>query len=455
VDKLLQRRLTLKPNRLTQGQIREVFNVSKSGLQPHHRISSHRGAKLWWVLVGIFSFFMLTLAVSVNAIWYIDAQRTLHSINEVNDEIFHKLTRTRQDVGLQASAVEIQTYMENRRDELDDQCQQTLLISTVASCAIILMGSLLFGKFAQTKTGLLIKTVKRSTQAVANLDFDTCENLLDAETGMVSNRESTIREVIEVRDSFEQLVNGLRSFAKYMDPYVVQLLVQSRRQATLGVARADVTVFFSDIANFTTIAEAIDPVVFMEFFSVYLEEMSRTASGLPEVQSRMGLVKGDVLAGNIGSTQRMKYGLVGDSVNLASRLEGLCGRYGVNILVEETSKMAPGVEEEFYLRPVDLVIVKGRTHPTELYEVVASKSDGPMAPTMGHELCAKYCNDFEHIQNLYRTRRFQDALLAMAEYEKSFSDNKAATSMRERCLAMIQNPPGENWMPAEKLNKKS
>jgi len=179
------------------------------------------------------------------------------------------------------------------------------------------------------------------------------------------------------------------------------------------------------------------------------------ASGLPEVQSRMGLVRGDVLAGNIGSTQRMKYGLVGDSVNLASRLEGLCGRYGVSILVDETSKTAPGVEEEFFLRPVDLVVVKGRTHPTELYEVVASKSDGPMAPAMGHNLCAKYCDDFKHIQKLYRARSFQDAFVAIEEYQSSFPKDKASQNMRERCLALIKDPPGDDWAPAEKLNEKS
>jgi class 3 adenylate cyclase len=495
VHKLLQRRLTLKPNRLTQGQIGEVFNLGKSGLLAHHRTSGPRGVKLWWVLVGMFLFFMFLLAAAVNVMWYIDNQMTFDSLTELNEEIFRKIAKANQDRNTRASVAELRSYMESRTDELNLQSRQHLLFLSAVSCAIILLGVLVFGRFAQYTSRLLIRTVKRGTQAVANLDFDMCENLPDPETGMVGYRQSTIREVIEMRDSFGQLANGLRSFAKYMDPYVVQLLVQSRRQATLGVARADVTIFFSDIANFTTIAEALEPTVFMEFFSVYLEEMSRIimdcsglvgefigdsimawwnvpvelgefhtrvaltaallqqvklaelrdewiANGLPEVQSRMGLVRGDVLAGNIGSAQRMKYGLVGDSVNLASRLEGLCGRYGVNILIEQTSKLAPGVEEEFYLRPVDLVIVKGRSHPTELYEVVACKSDGPMAPTIGHDLCAKYCNDFAHIQNLYRARNFQDALVAIGDYESSFPDDKAAKNMRERCLALMEDPPG-------------
>jgi adenylate cyclase len=354
----------------------------------------------------------------------------------------------------------------------------------------------------------MIRTVKRGTRAVAKLDFDKLSEFLDEdEEGMVRHR-SRIREITEMRESFGQLANGLRSFAKYMDPYVVQLLVQSQRQATLGVAKADVTIFFSDIADFTTIAESLDPKAFMEIFSVYLEEMSSIimdcsgvvgefigdcimawwnvpvevgefhtrvaltaallqqtklaelrdqwfARGLPKVRSRMGLVRGDVLAGNIGSRQRMKYGLVGDSVNLASRLEGLCGRYGVSILVDQTAKTAPGVEEQFYLRPIDLVIVKGRTHPTELYEVVAGQSEGAIAPNMGHDVCLKYCEDFAHIQSLYRAREFQASLSAIEEYEAVFPNDTAARIMKERCVALIRNPPGDQWTPVEKLTQKS
>merc|ERR1719277_2543269 len=74
------------------------------------------------------------------------------------------------------------------------------------------------------------------------------------------------------------------------------------------------------------------------------------AAELPEVRARMGLVRGQVLAGNIGSSQRMKYGLVGDRVNLCSRLEGLCKTYGVDILIDGEAAAAPGVSDEFYLQ---------------------------------------------------------------------------------------------------------
>jgi class 3 adenylate cyclase len=410
-------------------------------------------------------------------------------------------------IGLNCSMAQLRGSIERRTQELNDQTRQQIPFLIGVSSAIVLVGAVVSGCVTRRVTRPLIRTVKHGTRAVANLDFDRLDQVLNgSEQGILQT--SKIREVTELRESFGQLSNGLRSFAKYMDPYVVQLLVQSQRQATLGVAKADVTVFFSDIADFTTIAEELDPNEFMELFSVYLEEMSRiimdcsgvvgefigdcimawwnvpvqvgefhtrvalTAAllqqiklaelrgswlqkGLPTVHSRMGLVKGEVLAGNIGSTQRMKYGLVGDSVNLASRLEGLCGRYGVSILVDQTAKNAPGVEQEFFLRPIDLVTVKGRSHPTELFEVVASQSEGAISPSMGHGMCQRYCDDFHKIHTLYRGRQFQAALGALEEYVGLFPNDKAAQIMKARCEVLIGTPPGDDWTPVEKLNKKS
>merc|ERR1719408_674044 len=93
------------------------------------------------------------------------------------------------------------------------------------------------------------------------------------------------------------------------------------------------------------------------------QELSRLCqkwaqSGIEEVHARMGVVCGQVLAGNIGSRSRMKYGLVGDNVNLASRLEQLCKKYGVNILVDGKTCDEEGVRETFLFRIIDVVTVK-------------------------------------------------------------------------------------------------
>jgi len=304
---------------------------------------------------------------------------------------------------------------------------------------------------------------------------------------------SQIREVAEMREAFNYMSNGLRSFSRYMDPNVVKMLVDSNQQARLGMAKGELTIFFSDIANFTTIAEEMEPEDFMNLLHEYLGEMSdcimeyqgvvgefigdaimawwnapvelgpvhtclalRSAMaqqqllrklrvhwrrrGRPEVRVRMGLVCGDVLAGNIGSHSRMKFGLVGDSVNLASRLEGLCKFYGVSVLIEERARNAPQVDETFFCRLVDIVTVKGRSSPTELFELVGLKE------CLAHSNeYSRFVEEFGAIHALYRRRAFTQAVEALESYQQGWPDDVPARLLRSRCEALLANPPGDDW----------
>eukprot|EP00443_Scrippsiella_acuminata_P086338 CAMPEP_0115468286 /NCGR_PEP_ID=MMETSP0271-20121206/50878_1 /TAXON_ID=71861 /ORGANISM="Scrippsiella trochoidea, Strain CCMP3099" /LENGTH=350 /DNA_ID=CAMNT_0002895333 /DNA_START=73 /DNA_END=1125 /DNA_ORIENTATION=+ len=298
---------------------------------------------------------------------------------------------------------------------------------------------------------------------------------------------------------------GLQSFARYMDPYIVQVLVQSGQRAKLGVAKANATVFFSDIANFTSMAEVLEPSVLAGLLGEYLEEMSDiimehngivgefigdeimawwnvpwdlgsrhtvmaltaaldqqqrlgrlrqkwSDAGLPEVRARMGLVSGSVLAGNIGSQSRMKYGLVGDSVNLASRLEQLCKRYDVAVLVDSRTCDEEGVRDTFFLRVVDLVTVKGRQEATELCELVACKGQVRGTPLL--DMYSDYCSKFAAIHQLYRSRDFQGALEALDAYQQLWPRDKPAQMLRERCTAYVNSPPGSDWSAVEQLLEK-
>ncbi|CAE7226607.1 cyaB, partial [Symbiodinium sp. KB8] len=92
----------------------------------------------------------------------------------------------------------------------------------------------------------------------------------EGETGRLSRMLMHVapREVVHMRESFVYMVAGLKSFARYMDPEIMRIVVQSKRQAQLGMGKAPVTIFFSDIANFTTIAESLDPETFMSMLSL-------------------------------------------------------------------------------------------------------------------------------------------------------------------------------------------
>merc|ERR1712192_84968 len=171
-----------------------------------------------------------------------------------------------------------------------------------------------------------------------------------------------------------------------------------------------------------------------------------------EVKARMGLVRGQVLAGNVGSSQRMKYGLVGDSVNLASRLEGLCKKYKTQALIDGAARDAPGVVEEFLLRPVDLVTVKGRNGHTELYELVAMRAQ--VQGTSLEGMYTKFCEDFAEIHALYRRREFKKALEHLEEYRLLWPSDEPARLFHQRCVAMLAEPPGESWSPVAHLGEK-
>jgi len=99
---------------------------------------------------------------------------------------------------------------------------------------------------------------------------------------------------------------------------------------------------------------------------------------LPQIQCRIGIHTGDVITGNIGSmgdTGKLKFGCMGDPVNLASRLEGLCKVYGVGIMCSEaTCKMLP---ETFVTRKLDLVQVKGKKEPTTIFDILGLASSMP------------------------------------------------------------------------------
>ena len=182
-----------------------------------------------------------------------------------------------------------------------------------------------------------------------------------------------LKELQNLNSAMQAMKSGLKSFSKYVPIDVVTLLMKLKREAVLGVDEMELTIFFSDIVNFTAIAESITPQQLVEVMKEYLSEMSDIlmqsqgvvdkyigdaimafwnapipvydhttvactsalkaqqrlrelrsmwcAKGLPEIKARIGINTGLALVGNLGSTTRLSYTCLGDNVNLASRLE--------------------------------------------------------------------------------------------------------------------------------------
>jgi len=234
---------------------------------------------------------------------------------------------------------------------------------------------------------------------------------------------SRMREVSELEDAFCRLSRCIQTFARFVPEAVVRSIVRGdEKAARLHVSRREVTIMFSDIRDFTSISESLPQRDLVFLLTRYLSIMTRIAESfegvvaeilgdgllifwntpvnvedhaakacatavamqqaleelnaefsmlnLPTLAVRIGLHTGVVLSGNMGSDMKMKFGCMGDPVNLASRLEGLCKEYGVGIICSSVTHEALPSSEGFICRRLDLVQVKGRREPVLLYEVM-------------------------------------------------------------------------------------
>merc|ERR1712113_819271 len=171
--------------------------------------------------------------------------------------------------------------------------------------------------------------------------------------------------------------------------------------------------------------------------------------GTPRIRIRAGLHSAQVFVGNLGSNMRMKYGVLGDGVNLASRLEELNKRYKTEAMISEDVLREPGVSDTFLVRPLDVVVVKGRVEPTRIYEVLglraAPDEDIRQISTISAQAMRAYLN-----------RDFTQATqcLQLVEQLKGGED-PAGKVLSDRCRDFLKHPPPPNWNGSEVLKEKT
>jgi adenylate cyclase len=155
---------------------------------------------------------------------------------------------------------------------------------------------------------------------------------------------------------------------------------------------------------------------------------SKEWRGQPALFTRFGLHEDDVLVGHFGAPARMSYTALGDGVNLAARLEGLCKQYGVMILVSEA--IAAKVKDAFVLRKIDKVAVKGKSRAVMVYELIGRTGDLSLA-----------ARAYERALDAYFARDFAGALGILGAHK----DDPPSTVLAERCARLREAPPGEAW----------
>jgi adenylate cyclase len=235
---------------------------------------------------------------------------------------------------------------------------------------------------------------------------------------------SMIREIDELGHSVSTMRTLVQTFSNFVPKRLVQQLVETGDAMTLGGARREVTILFTDVVNFTGITENRDPAQVMQYTSRYfaalsdaimanngtvdkfigdavmaiwnapIEDENHVANacaavlacieanrelnaafereGWPVYNTRFGLHVGDVVVGNIGSADRMNYTVLGATVNLAARLESLNKNYQTTALVSEAVKQR--VESRFEFRAVDRIKPKGFVAEFQVYELVGTRT---------------------------------------------------------------------------------
>ena len=408
-----------------------------------------------------------------------ETNSSLARVDELRDEFSRKVDEIRKDMMTQVRAESAVIA----RDQ-----QRTIVISVVLVALAAILG-LTFSVFV---SGGITRPVRRLLDGTRAVEAGQLDGSID-----ITTRD----EIGQLTAAFNRMVEQLRlkermreTFSRYIDPRVMEGLIDQQALIATAGQRRVMTVLFCDMKGFTGLSEGMTPQGLVKVMNHYLSTMSApirdqrgiidkyigdaimaywgppfTEDGeqarlaclaaiemvgrvatlrteLPELVGvrgvavacdiRIGIATGEMLVGSIGSEFMMSYTVMGDTVNLASRLERANKIYGSRTLVSEPTIIAAG--DAIEVREIDRLVVVGQSHPEAVFEIMGRK--GALTPAQS-SLRERYAEGLA----AYRARRWDDARRAFDAALEAVPGDGPSMALARRVDGFKANPPADDW----------
>jgi adenylate cyclase len=414
-------------------------------------------------------------------------RRSLARVDALRDELDDKIDAVRSEM-VKTSYGAIATIRAEQT--------QVVLISAIVTLLAAIIGLI----FANLVSGGIIRSVRQLLEGTRAVEAGQLDQSIEVKTG---------DEIGQLAAAFNRMVVQLRdnerireTFGKYIDPRVVEGLIDNPTVTGAEGQRRLMTVLFCDLKGFTSLSEGMTPQGLVKVMNRYLSIMSepiRTNRGIidkyigdgimaywgppfvgeadharfaclaalemieriatlrqeiPELLGvrgtpmetcdlRIGVATGEALVGSIGSDVMMSYTVMGDVVNLASRLEGANKVYGTRNLVSDRTIAAAGALE---VREIDRIVVAGHTRSEVIFEILGSK--GEFTPQLSSSR-DRYAEGLK----AYRERRWDDAIAALNAALEASPGDGPSTALLGRIENLKANPPSQDWDGSWRLDK--
>ena len=278
-------------------------------------------------------------------------------------------------------------------------------------------------------------------------------------------------------------------FSHYVSSKIVDDLIENPQKLKLGGERKELSILFSDITNFTTLSESVEPEILVDFMNDYFDKMTEIIFkyngtldkfegdavmafwGAPlndpnhtfhsietalemryetkklsekwkdtlnfDIFTRIGINTGEVIVGNMGSNKKFDFTVMGDNVNISARLEAINKFYGTDIIVSE--KTIQDNREKYLIRELDYLLVKGKSKPIKIYQLISAVNEVS-------EIDWQFViTEFEEGIRLYREKNFAKSLDRFKKIVSLYKNDKPSLLYIKRCEEYLKNPPKDDW----------